>query len=481
MNNLPSNIANNRPLLIAMTIVGVVLMIWAVIRGIRNFRSAIAPALPGLILLGIVLSSIIMNPFAFGVDSERPELVAGLEFANRSPDSDDWPQWRGVNRDGIGRAPGLRLDWDKKPPEVIWTTPCRGGYSSFAVVGNSVWTMDYHNGKERVVCLDATTGVQQWSYEYSADYSGFKADYKEGPRATPTVDEGRVYAVGAAGKFLCLEADPADGKPHLYWEHDLLSEFKAELPTWGVACSPLIYQNLVIVQSGGSEGSIVAFDRISGNKVWAALEDPSGYSSPVLATIHDIRCVVAMTGLRLVVLAIEDGRLLWSFDWPTEFNGNIATPIVFNNSIFISSNYNAGCALLSIVAGNGKPGLELQAVFIRRNKLMRNHHMTCVLRDGHVYGFDGDRLKCVDLRTAAESWDTKAVAQGKLILAENHLLVQAGDGALVLVEASPDEFKLKGKLPHVLSDNRCWSEPALSRGRLYMRDHEKIVCLKIAD
>jgi outer membrane protein assembly factor BamB len=478
MRNMLTNIANNQPLLIAMGVVGLVLMIWAVIRGFRNIRGAIAPALPGLILLGLVLFAVILNPFALGFDSERPDLVEHLEFSNQSLDADDWPQWRGVNRDGIGRATGLRLDWEKNPPEVLWTTPCRGGYSSFAVVGNRVWTQDYHDGKEQVICLDATTGVQQWSYEYAADYSVFKLGYNEGPRATPAVHDGRIYTVGATGKFLCLEADPANGKPHLLWEHDLVNEFKAELPTWGVACSPLIFQNLVIVQPGGAEGSIVAFDRISGNKVWSALDDPSGYSSPVAAKIQDIQTIVAMTGLRLVILSAEDGRLLWSYDWPTQFYGNIATPIVFNNSIFISSNYNAGCALLSVVPSDGKPSFEIQPVFVRRNKLMRNHHMTCVLHEGHVYGFDGERLKCVDLRTATVSWETNAVSQGKLILADNYLLVQAGDGALVLIEAKPDEFKLKGKLPNVLSDNRCWSQPALSRGRLYMRDHEKIVCLK---
>ncbi len=163
MNDMLTNIANNMPLLIAMTIVGAGMIIWAVIRAWGSIRRGIAPALPGLILLGIVLSAIVKNPFAFGVDSDRPELVAKLEFTSRSVEGDDWPQWRGLSRDGIGRAPGLRLDWEKIPPEKLWTTPCGGGFSSFAVVGNRVWTQDYHDGKESVLCLDATTGIRGWA------------------------------------------------------------------------------------------------------------------------------------------------------------------------------------------------------------------------------------------------------------------------------------------------------------------------------
>ncbi len=479
MDNALTNIANNRPLLIAMIVVGAILIVWALIRGRTRIRGAIGPGLPGLIILGFAIAAIVRNPFSFGSDSDHPELLASLKFANQQPEGDDWPQWRGVNRDGIGKAPGLRLDWEKKPPEILWTTPCHGGFSSFAVVGDRVWTQDYHGGNERVICLDAKTGKERWSYEYPVDYSGFKAGYAFGPRATPTVDAGRVYTVGATGKMLCLEADPADGKPHLIWEHDLLTEFKAEMPTWGVACSPLIHQNLVVVQPGGSEGSIAAFDRETGNKVWSSLSDPSGYSSPVVGRFKGSSAIVAMTGLRLVVLDPATGNLHWSFDWQTQFNGNIATPIVTDNSIFISSGYNAGCALFAV--NEQAKGIEFEPAFVRRNKLMRNHHMTCVLRDGFIYGFDDRRLKCVNLHTAAEAWETANLSKGTLILADDHLIVLTEDGTLALVEAKPDAFHLKGKMPNVLTGPNTWALPALSRGRLYLRDSEKIVCLKVAD
>ena len=154
--------------------------------------------------------------------------------------------------------------------------------------------MDKKDNDERVLCLDPATGNELWVHPYAAKYSGLS--YGAGPRATPTVSDGRVYTVGATGIMLCLDANPKENKADVKWQHDLISEFDAKIPTWGVACSPLIEGDLVCVQPGGKKGSVVAFDRKTGKLVWHALSDPSGYSSPIAATVAGVRQIICFTG-----------------------------------------------------------------------------------------------------------------------------------------------------------------------------------------
>jgi hypothetical protein len=459
-------------LLIAVSLVGVILLIWAV-ASVRRGKRAIIPAIPGLLLLVLAGAAVLV-----GRDEEDLSRLAGVDLRVAPPTGDDWPQWRGPDRTGIGRAPGLRTDWAKQPPEVVWKAPCGGGYASFAVVSDSVITQDYRDGQERVICFGFADGKERWKHEYSVDYNGMDRAYAKGPRATPTVHDGRIYTVGATGQFLCLEV--AGDKPQVAWQHDLIAEFGAKLPRWGIASSPLIEGEFVVVQPGGAKGTVAAFNRKTGTLVWAALSEETGYSSPMAATLSGVRQIVGVTGSRLVGLRVNDGRLLWSFDFPTQFNGNIATPIIAGDTVFISADYGTGCALVKITGDTA--GQEAKPVF-RKKRLMRTHHMTCVLRDGFVYGCDDQRgdLTCLDLQHPSEpNWSTQRVGKGSIILAEGHLIVLSQDGTLSLVEATPGAFRPKGKL-EVLAGGDCWALPALSRGRLFVRDHEKVVCLKVAD
>jgi outer membrane protein assembly factor BamB len=472
VNNVLVQIDAQPVLLVAIGLVGVILMIWAV-ASVRRPRRAIFPAIPGLVLIALAVTALIV-----GRDEEDMTRLAGVTLKVAPPSADDWPQWRGADRTGIGRAPGLRTDWDKNPPEILWKTPCGGGYSSFAIVGDSAITQDFVDGQERVLCLNVSDGKERWRHEYSVDYTGMDRNYARGPRATPTVHDRRIYTVGATGQFLCLTAE--NDKPQVLWQHDLLAEFDAKRPQWGVACSPLIEDDLVIVQPGGEKGTVAAFNRKTGDLVWSALKEETGYSSPMAATLAGVRQIVGVTGSRLVGLGVDDGRLLWSFDFPTRFNGNIATPLIIGDAVFVSASYNTGCALVRI-SGNAA-GLEAQPVF-RKKKLMRTHHMTCVFRDGFVYGCDDIRgdLTCLDLQHPNDPvWSTRNTGKGSIILAEGHLIVQSQDGTLSLVEATPEEYRRKGKMA-VLTGDDAWALPALSRGRLFVRDHEKVVCLKVAD
>ena len=424
-------------------------------------------------------------------DYDDPARVAALRRADLTvprPTGDpakDWPQWRGPLRDGIARGVNLAPEWTaERAPRVVWSEECGKGYSSVSVAGGRVYLQDFREQGDRategVVCRDAATGAEVWSYRYPVDYRGIQSP-ANGPRATPTVHEGRVYTVGATGKFLCLDAEPPDGKPHVLWEHDLLAEFDAPLPSWGIASSPLIEGELVIVQPGGSDGTVVAFDRNTGELRWAALGEKTGYCSPLAATCAGVRQVIAFTAENLVGLRPEDGAVLWKFEWRTQHNANIAMPVVTDDYVFISSGYKKGCALLQLVP-RGDGGVGVEKVWVRR-RLLRNHFSSNVLHEGHLYGFDETRseLKCIDLRDPdGEKWASHGLRRGSVVRADGLLLVLTEDGTLALVEATPEDFRLKGKLEKVLNGSECWAPPALTGdGRAYVRDHTKVVCLEL--
>lgn len=394
-----------------------------------------------------------------------------------------WPQWRGPNRDGLAPSGPLRTNWKESPPKPLWSVPCGGGYASFAVVGNRLYTQDYKDGTERILCLDAATGATIWTHGDSVPYSGL--GFPSGPRATPTIHEGRVYTVGAKGLFLCLDANPDSPQGKELWRHDLLAEFRADLPTWGIASAPLIEGDLVIVQPGGRDGTIAAFDRKTGAKRWATGKNPNGYSSPIAATLGGVRQIVAVTGDAIIGVRPSDGQQLWSHPWITEHKGNIATPVVVDvNHVFVSSGYQKGCVLLQIAAdGDGAKAKEL---YFRKSRVMRNHHSSCVVRGESLYGYDDNTLRCVDWRKGAakDDWEGtdnngRTLRKGSVILSDKYLIGLTETGTLFLGEAAPDEFRFLGQVPNVLAGAECWALPVLVDGRLYLRDAAKIVCLDV--
>src|SRR5262245_54995660 len=279
-------------------------------------RRGIGLTIFGLVILGAVGVLVWTNwPLflqRFGWDVVNPELREELQNASlNDPDRDkiqtrDWPQWRGPFRDGFSPAKGLLDQWPAGGPKVVWRKPIKGGYSSVSIANGRAYVTDRDRYSERVICLDAADGKELWVHRYDAEYRGMQ--YGAGPRATPTVHDGRIHTVGAGGVFLCLDANPKDGKPNVLWEHNLLEEFEARRPTWGVACSPLVEGDLVVVQPGGGKGSVAAFDRVTGKLAWTALDDESGYSSPVAATAAGQRQVIAVTAAHLAGLEPPDGH-----------------------------------------------------------------------------------------------------------------------------------------------------------------------------
>jgi hypothetical protein len=301
----------------------------------------------------------------FTPDEDLIAELAAAEIVEEAPPDPaaGWPQWRGPRRDGLTHEPDLLTAWPRSGPAKVWEVPGGEGYSSFAVAGGKAYSMVQQNEQQAVACWNAADGQELWRTPLEGAYSKQFA----GPRATPTLDGDRLYAVSAGGHFACLTADGG----HVLWRHDLLAEFAASNLEWGAAYSPLVDGELVFVNPGGPKGnSVAAFHKADGRLAWKALDDPAGYSSPVALTAGGVRQVVFFTGAGAVGLAAADGRLLWRFPWLTDYGVNAATPLTFQarkgdellHYVFISSGYNRGCALLKI-EGDPKAGFRARRVY----------------------------------------------------------------------------------------------------------------------
>ena len=377
----------------------------------------------------------------------------------------DWPQWRGPNRDGISAEKDFATTWPKEGPPRLWSANLGGGYSTVAVVGDRLYTMGNVNDVDRVMCLNTATGKQLWDYKYpcsAADPNGYP-----GPRCTPTVDGNLVYTVSRQGHLLCLSA--ANGA--LVWNQHLVNNFGGRMPQWGFSGSPLVEGNLLILETGAQGRSVLALNKLNGRLVWATGNYAAGYSSPVAFDLGRERAVAVFSAGGLTCRAVSNGRILWHYNWRTSYDVNAATPIVFDDKIFISSGYGSGCALLQMTANS------VQLVW--SNKNMRNQFSSCVRSRGHLYGFDDNQLRCLDLITGAVKWSTLAYGKGSLMTAGGRLILYGERGRLGLAEASPTGFQeLAGA--QVLGGNSTWAPPVLANGHIYCRSFASLACLNVA-
>jgi outer membrane protein assembly factor BamB len=307
-----------------------------------------------------------------------------------------------------------------------------------------------------------------WRFRYPNRY---EERFGSGPRSTPAVDGGLVYAVGPTGILHCLRADTGAK----VWRCDLADQFKAPLPRYGVAFSPLVEGDLVIVMPGGPGAAVAAFDKRTGTLVWKALDDPVGYSSPVATTAASVRQVLVLTNKALVSLRPQDGRVFWRQSWEPVGGFNIATPLAFGDYIFVSSGYGKGCALFEVsLREDGSP----QAGLVYAHRWMRNYFASSVRCKDHIYGFDNTDLACLDVRTGTIVWRHRSrFRKGSLLIAGNRLIVLGEQGRLALAEATPEGYREKSAFR--VSVNKCWTVPVLAGGKLYVRDEGRLVCLSL--
>jgi outer membrane protein assembly factor BamB len=408
------------------------------------------------------------------VDPERASELAKHEFSE--PKSvGDWPQWRGPNRDGASTETGLLTEWPKDGPPIMWQAKTGEGFASVVVAAGRAYTIFQDGRRETVACWDAVTGKEIWRFGYEVRYKnsyGYKNDYGNGPRSTPSVDGDRIFAVGATGIMHCL--DSANGKK--VWSRDLLAEFNAKIPEWGVAFSPLVFGERVFIMAGGPSGQgIAALDKNTGVTLWQQHDDGASYSSPVAAKFHNHQQILFLTGGRLISVVPDTGDLLWSYPWPVQQQINVATPIVMDDYVFISTGYNRGCALLKIE----KDAQAWQARLVYKNRNMRNHFSSSVRHKDHVYGFDDNDLKCLNLRNGEIAWEEDGFDKGSVLLVGDQLVVYGANGILALAEATPKAYVEKSRFQFSAQSSRCWSVPVVANGLLYVRDQEKLVCFDV--
>jgi len=437
-----------------------------------------------LLFAGLVVHQIQAAKVRLVTDTDLLEQLAGADFLEDEPlpanQAAEWPQWRGARRDGTVAAPNLLTAWPKDGPRRLWRQPSADGYSSLAVTGNRAWTLLRPEGEDEcVVCWQADDGKELWRQSYPA-YPG-SVEYGNWPRSTPTLDGELLYTVGTAGQFQCRAADTGE----LHWQHDLVKEYSAVVPKWGLAFSPLVAGDRVITTPGGPGGnSVVAFDKKTGAEVWKSLDDPPGYSSPIAITVAGQAQIVVFTGQSLVGLQAENGRLLWQYPWATDFNVNAATPIAFRargggevrQYLFITSGYKKGCALLW-VRPTATGAFQAQRVF--ESTGLCSHFSSPVRYQDHVYGFNETELTCLSLRSGAVRWARRGFKKGNLLLAGHHLIVLGEEGQLAVAEATPTSFHPLSEARPVREHSRCWNMPVLANGLLFLRDVRNVTCLNL--
>jgi outer membrane protein assembly factor BamB len=389
-----------------------------------------------------------------------PADAARPDAAPRTGAAPYWTDFRGPNRDGIYQEVPILADWPSAGLTPLWKQPVGGGYASFVVARGRAFTIEQRGSQEVVAAYDVPTGRELWTNSWSAEFRESMGG--DGPRATPTWSEGRVYALGATGELRALE----DSTGKTIWRTNILSDSDAPNLDWGMAAAPLIVDDTVIVLPGGSDGrSIVGYDRVTGKQVWSALGDKQAYCSPMLVTLNGIRQLLVVSATRIVGIVPGDGKLLWEYPFPT-FNGiNAAQPLVIgNNRVFVSASYGAGSAMIEL---NG----DVDRFSVRevwRNTRMKNRFSGSVLHEGVIYGLDEGILAAMDVETGELKWKGGRYGYGQVLLAGNNLIVLTEDGDLALVRAIPERHQEITRFP--VLEGKTWNVPALSGGYLLVRN-----------
>ncbi len=397
-----------------------------------------------------------------------PLADSGAEPTGRS--SQDWPQWRGANRDAVSAETALLDRWPDGGPRIVWRTEVGAGYSSVSVSDGKLFTLWDEEKTQFLFGLDALTGKELWRVELGP---AFTNHYGNGPRSTPSIDDGVVFTVGTSGRLVALNQQTGE----LLWQHDLVKEFGTKLPSYGYSSSPLVVGDRLVVEAGGRNGTFMAFDKKTGEVAWSSQKDSPAYSSPIDVTIAGVRQVVFWSAHGLHSLSPDDGKLLWKYSWETfcPVSGdplNTGTPIfVAPDRIFISSG--SGSALIRVA----RTGDSLEAATVWKSEQMRSDVNTALLLGNYIYGFDRGILQCLDIGTGQVMWKARGFQRGSLIAADGKLIVLGESGNLAIVDANPDEY-VKRDSAQIL-DGKNWTAPSLAGGKLYLRNHEELICLEM--
>jgi outer membrane protein assembly factor BamB len=409
----------------------------------------------------------------------RAACLAALAAGGVSPAADkgSWPQFLGPDRTGISQETGLLGSWPEGGPKEVWRVPAGVGMSGLAIDGGRLITMFQDDTKQYALALDAASGKKLWQTPVAPRYKNPQGD---GPRATPTIVGERVFVYTGQGFLVALNA--ADGKQ--LWSHDVPKALGGEPAEYGMACSPLVAGEQVIVTAGAPRATLAAYDAATGKLAWTAgSEDPAGYSSPALLEAGGRRQVVAMSGAAALGIDPAKGTILWRHAYETEFNCNTATPVAVKGHVFISSGENHGSVLLALAPKGDE--FEVRELWSSQGtkSVLRSEWQTSVLLDGYLYGMDNvgsagpvTHLTCIKADTGERAWQKLRFGKGNFIAADGKLFLSTIKGELVVVKATPKGYEEIGR-KEVLGFTR--QAPALAGGLLYLRDDAEIVCLDV--
>jgi len=381
----------------------------------------------------------------------------------------DWPQFRGLNRDGVSTETGLLDKWPEKGPPLLWEKEVGTGFAGPVIAGSRVVFFHRLDKDEVVECFEAATGKPVWAFKYPTRYRD-DFGFDNGPRCAPLIADGKVFTLGAEGRLHCLKLE--DGTK--VWERSLTDDYKPAKGFFGVGTSPLLEGSRLLVNVGAKGAGIVAFDKDTGKEAWKATSQAASYSSPVAATIGGVRHAIFLTREGIVSVDPDKGDVRFTKAWRSRNNlsVNAATPVVVGDRLFVSACYDTG-ALLAKVRKDGLDDIW------NNDESMSCHYDTCVHRDGFLYGMEGReeqgaRLRCIELETGKVRWTSEKFGCGSIVLVEGKLVILNKAGELVLVEATPTAYRELSRVSVLGSP--CRAQLALADGRLLARDPKSLKC-----
>jgi outer membrane protein assembly factor BamB len=384
----------------------------------------------------------------------------------------DWPCWRGANGDGRSSVTGIKSDWTAGLSQV-WEVDflCQGRasatWSAPVIQGDRLVVCGRSKTQDLIFCLNTTDGSLLWTASYPAKAGN---DHGAGMRATPCIDGGRIYTFGRGGNVVCWNL--IDGRQH--W-HKNVEEAGGKAPRWGHSSSPLVTDEHVLVQAGGT-ARVIAYDKLTGEVQWTSGTGPAGYAPLLPVTLGDTPALLAFHGQGLAALAPDTGTELWNTVWETSYGVNATTPLVSDDRVFITSGYSTGAQLLQVSATEVKP--------LWTNKVIAAHHSDGFILDGFIYGYSGQSMqnsgtfKCVELTSGKEQWSTKKMGWGTCVYVDSYLLCLDIKGNLFLMKPDPKQFVLVTKLRNALGKIKgpAWTLPVIANDKVYLRFKQHLVC-----
>jgi outer membrane protein assembly factor BamB len=380
----------------------------------------------------------------------------------------EWPGFRGPNRDGVVRGTRIATDWSKSPPVELWRRPVGPGWSSFAVGGNLFYTQEQRGDDEVVACYQLSTGQPVWMHRDMARF--WESNAGAGPRATPTLSNGRVYTLGATGIVNALDATTGA----VVWSCNASTDTGKKIPGWGFAASPLVVDDLVIVATAGR---LVAYDIAAGHRRWSGPAGGAGYSSPHLATIGGVKQVLLLNGDGIIAVAPADGTQLWTYPWDGD---GIVQPALSGDDVLLGSGSGmggSGTGVRRIALAHAADGWTAAERWTSAG--VKPYFNDFVVHHGHAFGFDGSLLACIDLAEGKRRWKGGRYGHGQVILvADQDLLVVLSEkGELALVSAAPDEFRELGRLRAI--EGKTWNHPVLVGDVVLVRNDQEMAAFRL--